>query len=295
MKPLYLSVKQENLDQCLENINKEDSPLIYACRLSKLEIIKALINAGDDVNKSDNYGVTPLMAAIEKDYNAITFFLLDHGADVNSCDRFGNTPLIYAITKGRKTIVKKLIALGADVNKCNNENCSPLLFASRNNSISIVKILLQNKADINLGKSLLSTTVHHDSREKLVKLLIKNNADVNKCDSQGRSLIYLASWNNHSQYGHNNSKIVKLLIDQGVDINKCNNDGKSPLFASMYTLNLPVAKILIEHGAIDYNDAALKFAEDYIKIKCCGKGFCLRCKASLKFSELIDLIKQRHK
>ncbi len=70
-----------------------------AIRNTDLSTIQALIEAGADVNASDD-GMTPLMfASAAYNYSPdIINSLVAAGADVNAKDKDGNTPLLNAIT-----------------------------------------------------------------------------------------------------------------------------------------------------------------------------------------------------
>ena len=48
----------------------------------RLEVIKLLVDLGDDVNAADDYGITPLMAAANMGEVSIIQYLVDRGADL---------------------------------------------------------------------------------------------------------------------------------------------------------------------------------------------------------------------
>ena len=79
------------------------TPLFYSVRKGNFADIKILVQAGADLNISDNYGHTPShVAAIKsgiknqessKKYLAILRFLKENGADLKIKDYKGRTPL----------------------------------------------------------------------------------------------------------------------------------------------------------------------------------------------------------
>jgi ankyrin repeat protein len=78
----------------------------------RLEVVKLLIDLGEDVNAADGYGITPLMVAANLGDAAIVQYLIDKGADLAAHDlgkkndgSFGSSveplmPLDYAIGVG---------------------------------------------------------------------------------------------------------------------------------------------------------------------------------------------------
>ena len=95
------------------------SPLIRAARTGALDTIKALLDAGDDVNLAgptgDDWDATPLQHAILARQPAAVRLLLDRGADPN---RVGSpnapAPLLLAAGDTDPIFVNLLLARGAD-------------------------------------------------------------------------------------------------------------------------------------------------------------------------------------
>ena len=73
---------------------------------SSYDTIKALIDAGADVNVKDNNGTTALMYAVYYGNTEIVKTLIAAGADVNAKDNNGFTTLISAANEGNTEIVR---------------------------------------------------------------------------------------------------------------------------------------------------------------------------------------------
>jgi cytohesin len=73
--------------------------------------VRALIEAGADVNKAEDGGVTPLYMAAEQGHEAIVRAVIEAGADVNKAMDDGATPLCIAAQFDNETIVRVLIVL----------------------------------------------------------------------------------------------------------------------------------------------------------------------------------------
>jgi len=81
--------------------------------------MKALIEAGADVNARNNYNETPLHFQTSE---GVVRLLIEAGADVNARNDYNSTPLHFQTREGS---VRLLIEAGADVNTRNN-NRTPL-------------------------------------------------------------------------------------------------------------------------------------------------------------------------
>ena len=107
-----------------------------------------LINAGVDVNKVMGGGFTHLIRAADEGNVNIVKALLKAGADVNAAvDFFGYTPLLRAAIEGHAGVVSALIKAGADVNWPDEEGKTPLIQAVEAEHSNVVRILLAAGAD----------------------------------------------------------------------------------------------------------------------------------------------------
>jgi ankyrin repeat protein len=87
-----------------------------AATTSSLEIMKALLAAGADVNAKDStFGSTALVRAAQSDYAETerVKLLLDRGADLSIHDFKGDTALSVAKQKGATRVVELLVGAGA--------------------------------------------------------------------------------------------------------------------------------------------------------------------------------------
>ena len=94
----------------------------------RLEVVKLMVNLGEDVNHADSYGITPLMAAANLGDINIVRYLIDKGADLGAHDlgkkndgAFGSSieplmPIDYAIGVGT-FVPNNAVIMHADVVK----------------------------------------------------------------------------------------------------------------------------------------------------------------------------------
>ena len=160
-------------------------PLFWAAKLGNVPAVRALLESGQDVNKSVS-DATVLQFAVKQGKVAVVKALIEAGADVNKTEALieaGNahrTALYIAATLGQAPIVVELIKAGAHVK---NGGSTPLLAAILN------------------------------GHEAIVGMLILAGADVGKAAQAGRPTIAVAK--SHNLKSHELENIEKLLEQFG--------------------------------------------------------------------------------
>ena len=86
------------LDPTLTNARDKDgsTPLHCASWKGHAEVVKALLDAGADINaksQNDHYGDTALHAAAHGNQKDVVKVLIERGANLNSKNKIGRTPL----------------------------------------------------------------------------------------------------------------------------------------------------------------------------------------------------------
>jgi|GEM_PF-6673739 ankyrin repeat protein len=163
-------------------------PLHAATGAGEVEIVKALIAKGADVNVRDDFGKTPIMWAVDRwvivrdktleelNHSHIACFreLVKAGADINAGARDGWTALHYVSFNLPQIMpyVHELIKLGADVNRTSTNGETPLHAWCR-----------------------LTTKVNKRSEQfhEGVRYVLEHGADVRIKDKEGR---YAEHWLN---------------------------------------------------------------------------------------------------
>jgi hypothetical protein len=102
--------------------------LHYAARDNDLNLARALVEAGADVNAQDSSGFAPLHFAASQWAVDVARLLLAAGARVDPVNRHGNTPLWDAVfnSRGRGELIDALRAAGADPRHMNAAGKTPL-------------------------------------------------------------------------------------------------------------------------------------------------------------------------
>ena len=96
------------------------------------------------VNTANSAGETPLMLAAINNYMDVAKALIERGADVN---REGWTPLHYAATRGHRDMMRLLLENEAYIDAEAPNGNTPLMMATRYAQPLAVKLLLEEGAD----------------------------------------------------------------------------------------------------------------------------------------------------
>ena len=183
------------------------TPLHLAAQFSSAQVVKALIEAGADLEAQDNHGLTPLYLAAQFDQSAaVVRVLIKAGANAAAKDTYGSEPLhtaacynptvdvaIALIAAGANVnsfvlrglehgtplhfaclfnpgIVSALLEAGAWVNILNIEKKSPLFLAAWKNNTEAVFVLLAYGADLELGRNpLLDSSISAEMKAFLIQ------------------------------------------------------------------------------------------------------------------------------
>ena len=115
-------------------IDTEGFPvLIHA--LDNLELVKALIDGGADIDLVDSNGMTPLMHACAADNNEVVLTLLEMKADVQVKSANSESALHFALgchLQENTEVIRALLAAGCDVNEPDGDGLLPLDIARFN-------------------------------------------------------------------------------------------------------------------------------------------------------------------
>ena len=189
--------------------------LYSAIRANDMRQLKALLDAGANVNEAAPDGVTPLMSAAQAGSVDAMKLLIERRADVNAKNAYGSTALMWSITDPKK--VRLLLDHGADVNVASRSGRTALIIASfANPSAEVVRMLLDKGANVAVMDQrrvtpLNAATFGNDTAT--VRLLLDASADINTADT----FIGLTPLINAS--GNRNLEAVTLLLAKGANVN----------------------------------------------------------------------------
>uniref|UniRef100_A0A3Q3WIQ6 phospholipase A2 n=1 Tax=Mola mola TaxID=94237 RepID=A0A3Q3WIQ6_MOLML len=193
--PVHLAAKQDSPIMCLrlcsgvnELNNNGETPLHVACRLGRMESVKALLGGGakcdviggagypihsamkfsekgcvEEILKADSgqlqaedfvYGGTPLHWAKTAE---MCRALLNHGCAVNYLSKTGESPLHIMTKRGRFEAAMVLLTHGANANLKSQDGNTALHLAMKLDRIELIKALIVFGADVEIHNDLGET------------------------------------------------------------------------------------------------------------------------------------------
>lgn len=260
------------------NSRENDRPVIaWASQNESVEVVKALIESGADVNAVDGIGHTALMRAVETNQLAIAQALIQAKAELNTKAPNGDTALMMAVKNNSPEVVKALIDAGANASITNEDGNTPALTAAQNDGVEIIKILGAAKADMNTSNAAYTPLSYAIGQENvtLVKTLLDAGANPNVKPSNGAGPLFQAAHsaeivalllaakanpNVTDDYGqtplmnaiqNDAIKSVEAFIAGGADLNARDRSGSTALTLAQNTMRTEIAEILKKGGATE--------------------------------------------
>jgi ankyrin repeat protein len=229
------------------------TPLLFAVRAGRLDAVRALLDAGANVNETAGDGASALVIAAVNAHWELGASLLDRGADPNAAAQ-GWAPLHqvirtrtlnigqfpHPVPTGRLSsldLARMLIDHGANVNApmtrdfrdgyryARRQGATPLLLAARGADFQMMRLLAANGADPRV-----TDTAHSDA------LML----------AAGIDMVYV---NEDSGTNEDAVQAVKVALELGCDVNATNDRGETPLHGAAARGSNEIVQILVDHGA----------------------------------------------
>lgn len=223
-----------------------DPRLKEAVKRGDANAVRALLQAGADVNTADPDGSTPLHLAAEMENLEITNLLLAAGANATAASRYKITPLALAASMGNAAIIDRLLDAGVDPNSTSEEDQTALMSASLNGKTDAIRALLRRGAKINAVESFKGQTAlmfaAGNGNTKAVEMLQEFGADLKARSKAGFTALLFAVRNNRMD-------TVKYLLQHGANVNDALPDGTAALNMAVLNADFDLASVLLDFGA----------------------------------------------
>jgi ankyrin repeat protein len=246
------------------------TPLLYAARDGRMDIVSMLLDAGANINERDANDITPLIIAITNNHPEVAKALIDRGADIKAVDWYGRTALWSAVETRNMDVdnatflnnidrapyldlIQTLLDKGANVNARTKE-----VVPIRREFLRITGSL--SWVDFTGQTPFLTAALAGDV--SVMKLLLKHGADPNIPTFSGTTALMAASgvnWVFDQTYDEGQPALleaVKLCVELGMDINAVNSMGLTALHGAANRGSDEIIRYLVQQGArVDVKDA----------------------------------------
>lgn len=178
----------------------------------------------------------------------------DCASGINEPDRIGQTLLHAASCTGNVGLVSWLLKKGADVDAADGQGWTPFLAAISAGQADAARLLLRKSASVHVTCERGLTCLHLVCRwqtftkvqETLVREIVHCGGAVNVVNDSGETpLLYLLRKNR----AQNILQLAELLLELHADPSVADNTGVVPLHVAAAANSVPLAKLLLSHGA----------------------------------------------
>ena len=243
--------------------------LMVVARTGRLDAAELLLKHGAKVDAREQWGgQTALMWAAAQSQPEMIRLLVKHGAEVNA--------------RATSRDWQRRVTAEGRPKDMTHGGLTPLLYAAREGCLACVRELVNHKADLNLWDPdgitplvMALLNIHWD----VARYLVEAGADVNLWDIYGRTPLWCAVDMNTLPHGRRidlpalddttGLQMVQMLLDKGANPNAqlklraphrqvafdrytepMLNVGATPLLRAAKAGDVPVVKLLLQHGAL---------------------------------------------
>jgi ankyrin repeat protein len=268
-----------NVEYPLPNSMGKITPLMYACQLGHVKIVKLLIEHNAKVEARDRFQRTAVIHASMCGHVRPLSLLLNMGANPNAVDSSGNSCLHYACAYGWFYSMRACLEAGAAVNVANDWKLTPFGVAFLKGHVGICdQLLLMHKTQIDInfrtedGETLVMLAVSATPRlneatiEQLNYIVNKLGGNCKLVDSKGNNAFHYLAGNKidrRALLAENQDeqkaviqdlvneqemfrcKMADLLLKAGCDANAQNNELETSVHTAIACGNFKFARFLL--------------------------------------------------
>lgn len=232
-----------------EILRENDAPtgaeksFIAAIQTNNTEAVRALLEAGADVNEPAYTSKTPLHYASHSRNMEILKLILSKGADVEVRTEQGFTPLGYAVGLNHPDNCRALLEAGADVNTIDNWNRTNLNVAAALKLEEVAGVLLEFGANPNTLDAwhYSSLDVAEEFGTEAIAELIRESGGIN-----GPKISI------HAAAASGDNKNVGLHLFFGTELNLLTENNETPMDAAALNNQTGTIEFLQEQTALSF-------------------------------------------
>jgi len=248
------------------------TPLLYAARDGRLEVARALVAAGADIELADANGIRPLLTSVLNNHLDVARLLVEKGANVNADDFWGRSP-IWAAVEYRNLDMNNR---DQDSPKDNGVDRAPILefiaflidhganVNARTREVPPSRRWLYSLGDVSwvdfTGQTpFLRAALSGDTAT--MRLLLKHGADPGLTTQAGTTPLMAAAgvnWVVAQTYTESPQALidaVALCLELGNDVNATNSMGLTALLGAANRGSNDIIELLVKRGArLDVKD-----------------------------------------
>ena len=225
--------------------------LAVAAFIEEKKLLKAILQAGADVNgESDTFG-TPLKAAAMQGNLDIAQLLIEYGADVNLTsgydhDFYGRsewTALRACAKRGHIAMVRLLLEPSFGLSTSSYCYESALISATRASYVEIVQLLLEKSTcsyPLGLRRDIMLLAANYGCLP-LVEMMLNQGVNANAEGNCHDRALEIAVY-----YGR--TTVVSLLLDRGANLDY-QGSGYDAITGATFSGNKDLVRILLDRGA----------------------------------------------
>jgi ankyrin repeat protein len=210
------------------------TPLIEAAGAGNVAAVRLLLQYKADANVTDFYDASALITAANNGHPGVVKALIEAGANINAHQRFGNTPLMRAIYYSRTAIM-----LLETSSKQSSPAPDPVQLRQATESIQlryrqVVEVLLNANADLEAddehGRTALFACINECNKAYLQQVLAAG-ASVHHRDKDGNEpLHFLVKVLKSRKMDENEmASLARILIEAGANSESKDVNGQTPL------------------------------------------------------------------
>ena len=270
---------------------KEGTPLHFAAKMGRVEMIKYLKENGADCSLTDENGNLPLHIAAREGRVPAFKVLIQYYPDITVPGENGNNILHFATINKHNEIIEEIFTHenSKKLHVPNKDGLTPVVIAVKDYNHETLQILLKNEGDPNSTVN-DETVLHYAIKRNManvVRELVEAGCRYKKPDDVGITpIIYainvqayncvkvllshnvkLSPWIHHQFLdGQLDIEVLKHLIANGFDINEQDDDGNTLLMLALKNNNEAFYDLLLSKKAncdIGNNDGEIPLSVAY--------------------------------